>query len=542
MGILCLATNVSMAQITADFNDGQFPSGACWQNNAFKITNGITNVNKTLVVSGHGNAYASLTTPFIVFPSDGTGTISFVYNAIDKSIGLFFNVSIISNTGIKTQLSTINATSKTYTTYTSPFVPSGTYRVMIEYVNAGSTGGYGSNYANFDNLNISGEYDAVYACNLAPLAVADNYSSSSMATPLNCNVLQNDTDPNNETLTITSFTQPATGTVTKNADGTLTFTPSASFTGGQTSFNYTITDNGTTPLSATTTVTLTYPSAPVAVDDNFGSTSISAPFSGHVVLNDTKPNGLDLMATLSKSTESGTLAFNADGTFTYTPAEGFTGGPVSFTYYVTDNSFAPLFSNTATVTIEYATAAVLPIRFVSFSGSLQASKANLNWSVAENETGSFFEIEKSLDGKTFRAATIVYTSTTVGIESYKFADPAELQATTYYRIKTFNKDNSISYSNVISLKHEPSNLESKLTLLQNPVRSTLSFSFSSSMDEKAKVSIYNLAGVKVYSQNVAVKKGTNSFSFDMDTRIGKGNYIVTVESATSIKSSQFIQQ
>lgn len=185
---------------------------------------------------------------------------------------------------------------------------------------------------------------------------------------------------------------------------------------------------------------------------------------------------------------------------------------------------------------------VLPIRLLRFSGNTNNNKANLLWSVAENETGSHFEVEKSWDGKSFQAATIVFTTTTVGIENYQFLDPTELSVTTYYRIKTTNKNNSISYSNVISLKNGGATIDSKLTLLQNPVQSTLGFSFVAPNDEKAEVAIYNLAGVKVYNQNVSVRKGANSISFDMDSRMTKGNYIITVQCATSLKSSKFIKQ
>ena len=57
-------------------------------------------------------------------------------------------------------------------------------------------------------------------------------------------------------LKLVDFTQPANGTVTRNADQTLTFRPKAGFT-GKDSFNYTLRDEAGTKFSATVTVAVT---------------------------------------------------------------------------------------------------------------------------------------------------------------------------------------------------------------------------------------------------------------------------------------------
>lgn len=57
-------------------------------------------------------------------------------------------------------------------------------------------------------------------------------------------------------LKLVDFTQPANGTVTRNADQTLTFRPKAGFT-GKDSFDYTLRDEAGTKFSATVTVAVT---------------------------------------------------------------------------------------------------------------------------------------------------------------------------------------------------------------------------------------------------------------------------------------------
>ncbi len=73
-----------------------------------------------------------------------------------------------------------------------------------------------------------------------PVANADSGSTPEDTTLPNINILANDSDPDNDTLTVTSAT-PANGTVVINANGTIDYTPNPGFFGTDT-VNYTITD------------------------------------------------------------------------------------------------------------------------------------------------------------------------------------------------------------------------------------------------------------------------------------------------------------
>ena len=67
-------------------------------------------------------------------------------------------------------------------------------------------------------------------------------------------VLSNDFDPDGDALSITAFTDGSKGTVSLNADGTLTYLPGKRFKTSD-SFGYTVTD-GEATASATVRVTL----------------------------------------------------------------------------------------------------------------------------------------------------------------------------------------------------------------------------------------------------------------------------------------------
>ena len=69
-------------------------------------------------------------------------------------------------------------------------------------------------------------------------------------------LLANDSDLDSDTLTITSFTDPANGTVADNGDGTFTYTPDAGHSGAD-SFSYTVSDGNGATATATVNVAVT---------------------------------------------------------------------------------------------------------------------------------------------------------------------------------------------------------------------------------------------------------------------------------------------
>lgn len=162
-------------------------------------------------------------------------------------------------------------------------------------------------------------------------------------------VAANDTDPDSaiDLASITIIQQPAHGTVTINADGTVTYTHNGSPNDTDT-FTYTIRDaEGAVSNIATVTVTVNLP--PVAVNDlanvDEGGTVVIP-----VAANDSDPDGELNLASIVILAQPlhGTATPNPDGTVTYLH-DGSETVADSFTYTIRDTRGAT--SNIATVTI-----------------------------------------------------------------------------------------------------------------------------------------------------------------------------------------------
>ncbi|QKK05103.1 MAG: tandem-95 repeat protein [Pseudomonadota bacterium] len=187
--------------------------------------------------------------------------------------------------------------------------------------------------------------------NDAPLA-ADDAVTTDEDTAVVVNVLANDSDVENDVLSISAATDGANGTVTH--DGTsVTYTPDANFFGAD-SFTYTVSDGNGGLETATVNVTVNpVNDNPVAADDSFTGDEDSViagnvlADNGNGVDSDIDGDNLSVVAETLDTAQGGTVNILANGDFTYTPAENFNGAD-SFSYTLDDGNGG---TNTGTVSL-----------------------------------------------------------------------------------------------------------------------------------------------------------------------------------------------
>ncbi|HRH01674.1 MAG TPA: Ig-like domain-containing protein [Bacteroidia bacterium] len=181
--------------------------------------------------------------------------------------------------------------------------------------------------------------------NSSPIANADNYTLTEdavLTSPFS--VLANDTDPdgNNISILISSLILPNNGILNFNANGTFTYTPNSNFNGTD-SFEYTLCDDGTPTLCDTAIVILQVTSVndhPIATIDT-AQTLINTIVSGNVLSNDSDDDGPLQLITQLTFPSNGSIVLNTNGSFSYTPNNGFTGSDTVF-YSLCDNGIPNL--------------------------------------------------------------------------------------------------------------------------------------------------------------------------------------------------------
>ncbi|HNN46469.1 MAG TPA: retention module-containing protein, partial [Azospira sp.] len=203
--------------------------------------------------------------------------------------------------------------------------------------------------------------------NDGPLAVNDSASTQN-GQPVTINVLGNDSDPDDDPLTIVGTPTASNGTVTVNTDGSLTYRPNPGFSGTET-FTYTVVDPSGATSTATVTVNVAPPvNLPPIASPDAESTPAGVAISRNVLSNDTDPEGRSLNVTGFRVDTNGdgtpetftpgqtatiagvgTLTIAVNGVYTFTPAAGFTGTVPAISYTVTDGALSA--GSTLTLTV-----------------------------------------------------------------------------------------------------------------------------------------------------------------------------------------------
>ena len=254
----------------------------------------------------------------------------------------------------------------------------------------------------------------VTGANDAPTADDDAYTTAedtALTVPAP-GVLDNDTDPDGDPLTAVPVSGPSHGSLTSNANGSFTYTPAADFTGSD-SFTYRANDGTLTSNSATVTLTITARNdTPTAAGDAYSTaedTTLTVNAPG-VLGDDSDPDDDPLSAVLVSGPSKGTLTLNGNGSFSYTPADNFTGSD-SFSYRANDGT---LTSNPATVTISVTAVNDSPTVTVAAGGTCGKDdhSGTVNLTVAD--------VESSAAGLTLSATSS--NSELVSTGNVKFAD------------------------------------------------------------------------------------------------------------------------
>ncbi|HZX33873.1 MAG TPA: Ig-like domain-containing protein, partial [archaeon] len=183
---------------------------------------------------------------------------------------------------------------------------------------------------------------AVTILNSAPTANDDN-SSTNEDSSVDISVLANDSDPDSDSLAISSVSPPAHGSAVNNSTF-VSYTPDGNFNGSD-SFTYTISDGSSFSNTATVYVTVNpVNDAPTANDDS-ATTDEDTNKSVAVLANDSDVDGDSLSIDSITQPVHGTATISGASVI-YTPEANFNGSD-SFTYTATDGTATA----TATVTV-----------------------------------------------------------------------------------------------------------------------------------------------------------------------------------------------
>ena len=171
--------------------------------------------------------------------------------------------------------------------------------------------------------------------NSPPNAVNDSTTVNEDSSGNSINVLSNDTDPDGDTLSITTWTQGTRGSVSCAGSNCTYSTTSANYNGSD-SFTYTISDGNGGSDTATVNVTISPVNDPPTASSDFGSTNEDFNTDIFVLGNDNDVDG-DALSIVSVSNPPNGSATNFGSFIRYSPDANYNGSD-SFTYTISDGN------------------------------------------------------------------------------------------------------------------------------------------------------------------------------------------------------------
>jgi len=182
----------------------------------------------------------------------------------------------------------------------------------------------------------------LFATTNNPPVAKDDYVTTKEDTSISINVLANDTDPDGDTIYLSSFDAKSllNGTITLDDGGTLLnyMPPKDKFSPPMDNFSYTITDGKGGEANATVNITITPVNDPPVANNDYAKTNSGIQVVIDVLANDTDVDSKidNTTVTIGIDPQHGvTLIDPATGEVTYKPKSGFNGIDI-FVYTVKD--------------------------------------------------------------------------------------------------------------------------------------------------------------------------------------------------------------
>jgi hypothetical protein len=173
----------------------------------------------------------------------------------------------------------------------------------------------------------------------------------------------------------------------------------------------------------------------------------------------------------------------------------------------------------------------LPVKLLGLSGIRSNKDALLRWATTTEANTDRFEIERSLDGRSFvKTGNVMAAGNSSEVKHYTFTDidPFATQNLVYYRLKIVDKNGKAEYSKIISFS-EQTGTGSNALVYPNPFNAELFVEIEAKGSGNALLTVTDLSGKTVATQKQATHEGMNTISLSDTGSLKAGVYFLSVE-------------
>lgn len=146
----------------------------------------------------------------------------------------------------------------------------------------------------------------------------------------------------------------------------------------------------------------------------------------------------------------------------------------------------------------------LPVTLISFTAKMIEKNVRLNWSTSTEINSDHFEIEHSIDARSWTTIGKVESNgESATVKNYTFMDPRTVSGQNFYRLRMVDTDLSFAYSRIVSVQMEG---KEKLSVYPNPVSDIL-FINNLTSNPVSELTMISTSGQVVYRTQSVTSDG-----------------------------------
>ncbi len=164
--------------------------------------------------------------------------------------------------------------------------------------------------------------------------------------------------------------------------------------------------------------------------------------------------------------------------------------------------------------------APLPLAIKKWQAILENGAVKLSWNTTFEESNTYFEIQRSKDGRDFQ--TLYQTISSGGNSNYSWTDLSPFSAKNYYRLKII-EPNKTSYSKIILINND---LKQLIASLYTDA-SKLHLQLNGNRGRSVILSVINYSGSIIKRQSLKLSGSNNSIKISISD-LPAGNYFLRI--------------
>lgn len=182
-----------------------------------------------------------------------------------------------------------------------------------------------------------------------------------------------------------------------------------------------------------------------------------------------------------------------------------------------------------TVQVEPTNPVTPGVVYASLDARANEKSVIVKWVTAAEMNNSHFEVERSLDMKSFKTVALVldgFMAEGTG-KTYQFKEDAgEVKngKTVYYRLKQFDTDGKVSYSVVMAVRLE-SKAVNTMQIFPNPTGDMLSVHLNTVEQSATEIRVVSLSGQTRLSKQSNISKGNTIIQVEGLNQLAPGMYM-----------------